>query len=83
MFKKGTFNPNDTDGNAWLRKTAECCPLQHIKLVEFHESHLIELGLLNEKYAPRPERPEFTQIRPGDTNRLTDLALALCEFIQE
>ena len=78
IVKEG--HPFDTGMTAltWLQEIAEISGLKHSELVEKYEKELIEKNFL----IPR-SYSDGSGVRLGEHFRLTSLAWALCEFLQE
>jgi hypothetical protein len=76
MYTKEVHDTGSRGVNAWIQNVAAHTPLQHGALVRFHEKHLMKLELVSERTGT-----DKSGMRRADHNRLSTMALSLCEFI--
>jgi hypothetical protein len=79
MYTKGIHDSSaPTNANVWIKNAAKHTPLKHGALVRFHEKHLMELELISKRRGS-----DNSNIIGANYNRLTSMALGMCEFIAE
>ena len=78
MYLKKIFNSTYRYAEQWIADAAKNTSFKHEALVVFHEKHLMELCIIDWSRKGSGQN----RIERADYNRLTTLALELCEFIK-